>query len=292
MPLLANQLQVAPNPITTGVFATFPNNTILIPPPAFYPANNQIVLFPGNLTNSPGGVAGGTGNDTILGSSSNERLAGNIGNDSLVGAPGNDVLFGGRGNDILYGNEQNDFLRADKGYDYLVGDSGNDILRGGKGRDTVIGGSGEDYIFGDQGTDLLIGSEGADTFALNTGDLPGNPSLSDFLVQASGSYSKLFPNQPAPALNNVSIIADFRASDNDRIALTTPLAAGSVSQSKLYDLDGDGYANDTVLLAGTPNGDKVIAAVLNADSVALQNAFVPINPVIAGITANNIQFLP
>lgn len=289
MPLLANQLQVAPNPIKTGVFATFPNNTILTPPPALYPANNQIVLFPGNLANSPGGVAGGTGNDTILGSSSNERLGGNQGNDSLVGAPGNDVLFGGRGNDILYGNEGNDFLRADKGHDYLVGDSGNDILRGGKGQDTVIGGSGEDYLFGDQGTDLLIGSEGADTFALNTGDLPGNPSLSNFLTQASGVYSKLFPNQPSPALNNVSIIADFRASENDRIALTTPV---SVSQSQLYDLDGDGYANDTVLLASAPSGQKVIAAVLNADSVALQNAFVPINPVIAGITANNIQFLP
>jgi Ca2+-binding RTX toxin-like protein len=277
MPLLANQLQVAPNPINTGVFATLPNNTILIPPSVLYPANNQIVLFPGDLNNSPGGVAGGTGNDTILGSSSNERLAGNRGNDSIVGGPGNDVLVGGRGNDTLYGNEGNDFIRGDKGNDYLVGDSGNDILRGGKGNDTLIGGSGDDYLFGGQGTNLLIGGDGADTFALNTGNITGNPTLSDFLSKTITSGK------------NVSIIADFKASDNDRIALSTPV---SVSLSKLYDLDGDGYTNDTVLLANTPNGQKVIAAVLNADSIALQNAFVPINPTIAALTVNNFQFLP
>ncbi|HEY1379779.1 MAG TPA: calcium-binding protein, partial [Gemmataceae bacterium] len=66
-------------------------------------------------------LAGGAGNDLVVGGSGNDTLSGGAGNDLVYGAGGNDVLDGGDGADRLYGNAGNDTLRGAAGDDVLVG---------------------------------------------------------------------------------------------------------------------------------------------------------------------------
>jgi Ca2+-binding RTX toxin-like protein len=58
-------------------------------------------------------IAGGFGNDTIIGDARSNYLAGNGGNDWLDGADGNDVLYGGLGRDTLIGSDGRDFFVFD-----------------------------------------------------------------------------------------------------------------------------------------------------------------------------------
>jgi Ca2+-binding RTX toxin-like protein len=71
-------------------------------------------------------VAGGGGNDTLVGSKSRDRLDGGDGSDRVYGGSGNDLVLGGTGNDKLYG------------------EAGNDTIKGNSGADTVDGGTGTD----------------------------------------------------------------------------------------------------------------------------------------------------
>jgi Ca2+-binding RTX toxin-like protein/uncharacterized protein YkwD len=124
-------------------------------------------------------LAGGGGNDELIGSPLADLLIGNGGNDTLVGAGGNDTLIGGRHHDRLLGDE---------GDDILVGMSGRDTLLGGVGNDSLDGGDGSDGLAGNDGADILIGGRGGDTLLGDT----GNDSLfggggRDTLIGGSGS---------------------------------------------------------------------------------------------------------
>ena len=66
-------------------------------------------------------------------------------------------IAGGSGNDILIGNALENTLQGNGGNDVLVGQSGHDQLLGGVGRDILIGGLGQDLIVGDAGDDIAIG---------------------------------------------------------------------------------------------------------------------------------------
>ncbi|MEJ8814261.1 calcium-binding protein [Variovorax ureilyticus] len=61
-------------------------------------------------------------------------LAGGGGNDTLLGLESDNILDGGSGDDLLYGGDQND---------RLIGGSGNDLLVGGRGVNTIV------YALGD-----------------------------------------------------------------------------------------------------------------------------------------------
>jgi len=65
------------------------------------------------------------------------NIAGGSGNDTLIGGSGADVLQGGRGNDVIQGGA---------GADDLEGHAGNDTLYGGDGRDTLSGDAGADQL--------------------------------------------------------------------------------------------------------------------------------------------------
>ncbi len=112
--------------------------------------------FIGNVT-----LAGGSGNDVLIGGSRNNVLSGNAGNDLLTGGDTADTLSGGAGNDILVGNG---------GSDLLIGQAGNDTLRGGNGDDRMFGDVGRDILFGGSGSDLLNGGAGDDVLTGETGD--------------------------------------------------------------------------------------------------------------------------
>ena len=90
-----------------------------------------------DLDETEGRVAGGDGNDTLLGSS---------GDDRMDGEAGNDRVFGGRGFDLLRGGGGNDDIRGDDGDDTLIGERGNDVLDGGFGSDELDGGDGRNRL--------------------------------------------------------------------------------------------------------------------------------------------------
>ena len=137
-------------------------------------------------------MAGGSGNDSLLGGAGNDYLWGDSfdgfnlanpgrndgpidrtaywtsltglgGNDTIYGGLGNDTLFGGVGVDQLYGEAGDDNLQGEDGADTLDGGDGNDGLSGGNHADSLIGGAGNDSLDGGSDTDTLLGGAGADT---------------------------------------------------------------------------------------------------------------------------------
>jgi acrosin len=75
---------------------------------------------------------------------------------ALGSITGIENVAGGSGNDILVGDSGNNTLTGNGGNDILVGNDGIDTLQGGDGRDILIGGNGSDALDGSTGEDLLI----------------------------------------------------------------------------------------------------------------------------------------
>jgi Ca2+-binding RTX toxin-like protein len=95
-------------------------------------------------------LAGGVGNDTLVGLGTADTVNGGEGNDALSGQGGDDNLLGGAGSDLLQGNAGNDTLD---------GGSGNDILAGGiyqKWDSTYTGTGNDTYLFGRGGGEDTI----------------------------------------------------------------------------------------------------------------------------------------
>ncbi len=82
-------------------------------------------------------------------------LAGGEGNDTLIGGALADFIFGGDGDDSIRGGSGRDFLFGEDGNDELFGEGGTDILSGGRGSDFLDGGAGFDLLFGGFGRDTL-----------------------------------------------------------------------------------------------------------------------------------------
>lgn len=130
---------------------------------------NDIVIGSSAADSIDGGpgadnLSGGDGNDTLTAGAASETdadtLDGGNGNDSLNGGGGNDSMAGGEGNDVLDGN---DSIAALDGNDSIDGGAGNDTIRGSVGDDTLRGGSGDDTLDGGLGNDTLDGGDGNDT---------------------------------------------------------------------------------------------------------------------------------
>lgn len=117
------------------------------------------------------GVAGGSGNDVLIGNGGDNRIVGNGGDDTMLGNGGVDRISG-------YGG--NDFLRGDDGDDRLFGGAGNDLIRGGAGADLMSGGAG----------DMDVVSYASDTAGvsinLNTGSASGGEATGDTILFFEG----------------------------------------------------------------------------------------------------------
>ncbi|CTQ42247.1 calcium-binding protein [Roseibium aggregatum] len=107
-------------------------------------------------------VAGGDGNDILIGNDKINRLIGAGGDDTILGNDGEDELFGGAGNDTLNGGAADDLL---------FGGSGDDVVSGNSGFDTLkLSGNINEYNFTalDNGQfqveDLVAGRDGSDLF--------------------------------------------------------------------------------------------------------------------------------
>jgi len=134
-------------------------------------------------------VAGSDHDDSISGAGALSNLAGGAGNDTIVGV-GSETLFGGPGDDLLVtdrlvvvelAGEGHDTLRSNRDSitlpdhvevlhlvrdggegrgtllaDHLMGDGGAQRLLGRDGDDTLEGGGGADTLEGDAGDDLYV----------------------------------------------------------------------------------------------------------------------------------------
>ncbi len=93
-------------------------------------------------------LAGGAGNDILVGGGLGDHLRGMLGKDNLSGGDGNDLLDGAQAPDVLSGGAGDDRIFGGHGMDVLDGGFGVDILTGGKGWDALTGGEGVDSFIG------------------------------------------------------------------------------------------------------------------------------------------------
>ncbi len=148
---------------------------------------------------------------------------------------------GGRGDDTITDGDLGNTIFGADGEDTIFGFGGDDILRGDLQADMLDGGDGDDELTGGEGGDTLTGGAGADSFfiALNQGD-----------VQMDGDTITDFELGDRLIINPVGE-AEF---------LGTEVFTGRANQFRVeqmgddlklsVDTDGDGVADETMLLRG------------------------------------------
>ncbi len=149
-------------------------------------------------------LAGGAGDNTLLGLGGNDALDGGDGNDVLTGGAGADSLDGGAGADTAAyrgsdaavtvnladgtgsgGDAEGDTLvnierlEGSDHDDILTGDDVANTLLGGDGSDTLESGDGNDVLTGGAGADVLDGGAGADTAAYRSSAAAVTVNLAD-----------------------------------------------------------------------------------------------------------------
>lgn len=102
-------------------------------------------------------IAGGSGDDTLIGSKLGRRVDANLGG-------GNDLYNGKTASDSVHGEGGNDRLNGGAAANYLTGGDGKDRLNGGEGNDSLDGGAGTDVLIGGLGADTLTGGAKNDVF--------------------------------------------------------------------------------------------------------------------------------
>ena len=149
-------------------------------------------------------------------------------------------VVGAGGNDNLTGSEHNDQLEGNDGNDQLFGLDRNDSLTGGAGDDVLMGGAGSDTAFfaGEMSTYSVVTNAGtltvADNDAINDGD-DGTDTLAGVEVLS-------FKNG-----ETVSVAAPI-VLDLDGNGIET---LNSTESSAIFDLNGDGIADDTSWIGST-----------------------------------------
>lgn len=205
-------------------------------------------------------VDGGAGNDVLTGGAASSvhanRLAGGTGDDVYVINNRLDQLVetAGAGNDEVRasidftlgnqieslrlmgsavsgtGNEFANTLRGNDAANVLKGLGGDDLIYGGAGKDTVHGGAGNDRLYGEAGADVLHGGDGDDLIYGGDGDdiiyggtgadmIEGGAG-SDWLYGGAGADQ--FSYRPEHLLGvgtGSDTIADFSSAQGDRIML-------------------------------------------------------------------------
>jgi Ca2+-binding RTX toxin-like protein len=132
-------------------------------------------------------VAGGKGNDLLIGDSLANQLFGYDGNDTLKGGGGKDQLDGGKGIDTADYSDKSTSVRVT-----LKGASIANVTVGGAQEDTLvnienlIGGTAADRLVGDENANYLSGQGGIDVLIGNGGvDILRGGSGTDYFVFSS-----------------------------------------------------------------------------------------------------------
>jgi Ca2+-binding RTX toxin-like protein len=213
---------ISEQPVTLQRPPTTPEGTIV----AIGSSGNDYIaaIDPNNLTIF--NLAGGDGNETLIGAAAPDVLVGDAGDDVVQGRGGDDILKGGTGNDLLQGEDGNDFLQGEDGNDTLQGGNGTDLLIGGPGNDVLDGGPGDDVLIGGGGRDVLVGGDGDDRLQGGRGKdlLTGGLGKDSFRFEKGSTGSK--------KRKRVDVITDFDPQE-DTIELDRRLLKGEVKVGEL-----------------------------------------------------------
>ncbi len=181
-------------------------------------ANGSFTGDPNTGDSTPTTIAGGDGNDTLLGAQNPPAGPPTNQVETYRGGDGNDTIDGGRGNDTAYLGGGNDTFRWDPG-------EGSDVIEGQDGSDTM----------------LFNGAPGTDNVTLS----PNGGRLDFFRAQGTIHMDT----------NDVEIV-DFNALAGADTALVNDLTGTDVTQTNL-DLGGTDGAVDSVDVKGTDGVDNI-----------------------------------
>ena len=211
-------------------------------------------------------IDGGAGNDSITGSAGDDTLMGGIGTDILNGAAGIDTadysyMTAGftlnlalttaqtiaTGDSDTLSNIEN--VIGGAGADTLTGTTGDNVLNGGAGNDRLTGGTGNDTLIGGTGTDTAVYAGISTTYSIST--LNGVVRVVDNAATVDGNDGTdvISGIEQLSFKNNVTVgVVSPIILDLDGNGVQTVSAADSKA---LYDLDGDGLADDTSWIGNT-----------------------------------------
>jgi hypothetical protein len=177
-------------------------------------------------------------------------------NGAFTGPSRPTTIAGGGGNDTLLGAQNPPAGSAVNQVETYKGGEGNDLVDGGRGNDSAYLGSGNDTFRWDpgEGNDVIEGQDGLDTMLFNGAGGPDNVTLSP----DAGGNGLDFDRVQGPVhmdTNNVEIV-DFNALAGADTALVKDLTGTGVSQTNV-DLGGADGANDIVDVNGTDGVDNI-----------------------------------
>jgi len=242
-------------------------------------------------------MAGGLGNDTMLGSQNDDRLFGGAGNDTLIYGQGFDTLYGGTGNDtyIIQG-QVGTFITPEVTISEAVG-AGNDLLimrvsvqsyvlpqyleritveadmahlTGNAESNTIIAssrlnnmtilaGAGNDWVAGSGGRDVIDGGTGIDTLTGGAGnDLYKIDRRSDVIIEAAGGGTEQVISTSSYTLSAYVEHLTLTGAATDGIGN----ASNNIIKANMYDNKLIGNAGNDVL-AGAAGSDTLAGGTGN-----------------------------
>ena len=150
-------------------------------------------------------------------------------------------VAGGAGNDVLVGTEIENNFNGQAGADRLRGRGGDDSLHVDAGRDKAVGGAGDDLFTAGDGPDEARGGPGADTFQM-AGDENGADRFAGGgghdLLQG-GSFGTIFVNLDGQANDGVCADDPCTFSDEGDNALGIEEVSGGFGGDVLIGSNGD-----------------------------------------------------
>ncbi|WDI32475.1 choice-of-anchor Q domain-containing protein [Hyphococcus flavus] len=197
-------------------------------------------------------IVGGLGDDAANGGAGDDSLDGGADNDSLVGSTGDDTVNGGDGLDTIFGGSGNDMLSGGAGVDFLSGGVNNDVLDGGDGDDELAGGGNNDSIFGGLGNDTIFGAKGSDTLDGGSDDDIVSGAADNDVINGGDGDDQLFGGGQNDSLSG-DAGEDTLFGDAGADTLVGGADNDSLEGGTGIDLLDGGIGNDTLL--GGDDGD-------------------------------------